>query len=133
MGVFNRNLFNPAECPLMFNFCHRLNISVVHNSLPAHHVVRYGSTSLLDYFLIADIELSASGQFQLKCICHPTFIYVALTTCLRKVDTCSDIGTRVAAYDFNGICNTSDANNQINILNGDLCLIHEFIPKSWSL
>lgn len=99
-----------------------------------YHDVRCDSTSLLNYFLIANKGLSASGQF------HHAFVYVAVNTCLRKMGTSSELydynrvdiwalRSKFAGCDVNAIYNTSDVDDQLNIVNGNLYLIHQITPN----
>ncbi|KAI8119174.1 RNA-directed DNA polymerase from mobile element jockey [Lucilia cuprina] len=64
MGDFNVDLFSRAE--EVYNFCNHSSLSLVHNSQPTHYCNDRHSTSLIDYFLVSNIEeVSHKGQFQL--------------------------------------------------------------------
>lgn len=64
MGDFNTDIFSNSF--IVREICERLNLHVVHNSLPTHYSLQHGSTSLIDFFLVSDFELiSRQDQFQI--------------------------------------------------------------------
>ncbi|KAI9575282.1 hypothetical protein GQX74_013122 [Glossina fuscipes] len=139
----NSNLINPAQSALIFNFCHLLKTAVVHNSLPTYRNVRCGSTSHFDNFLIANMELPASGQCQLANIFHHALIYVTFNSCLGKADISSEfydynrVNTRalrslIGSYDFNGVYNTLDVDDQMNILIACKAYLRDKNDGKWS-
>lgn len=99
------------------------------------------SISLLDYFLTANMKLSASGECHLVSISYHASIHGALNICVGKVTIFSifydykrggtrALRSRIGACDFNDIYNTADEDDQINILNGNYNLIRDMISEA---
>ncbi|KAI8130510.1 hypothetical protein CVS40_0789 [Lucilia cuprina] len=67
MGDFNINLF--INGAIVRKICERLSLYIVHNSLPTHYSPQQLSTSLIDFYLVSDIELvSSKHQFQIPAL-----------------------------------------------------------------
>lgn len=67
MGDFNTNMFTHGN--LVREICRPSSLSVVHNSRPTHFSPRDGTTSLIDYFLVSNIDLvTGSNQFQVPAL-----------------------------------------------------------------
>lgn len=56
MGDLNCNILNPRESADIFSICHRNNLHVVHNNIPTHYDIFHGSSSLLDIFLVSQLD-----------------------------------------------------------------------------
>lgn len=55
VGDFNVNLFHQAD--LVRETCSRTHLQIVHNSLPTHFDLIHSSSSLIDFFLVSNIDL----------------------------------------------------------------------------
>lgn len=75
MGDFNVNIFNQAAT--IRDTCSGSHLQLIHNSLPTHFDIIHSSSSLIDFFLVSNINLvKGKGQCQMPflnshhaCIC----------------------------------------------------------------
>uniref|UniRef100_A0A1A9Z858 Uncharacterized protein n=1 Tax=Glossina pallidipes TaxID=7398 RepID=A0A1A9Z858_GLOPL len=102
-------------------------VRVRHAKAPSLKSILYLESSISWLRLVISFVIARAGQFQLAGISYQAFIYAALNTCLRKVDTSAEsydynradtraLKSTIAACDLKGIYNTSDVDDEINIL-----------------
>lgn len=143
MGDFNCNLFNRALSENFRIMCQRIGLSTVHNSMPTHLDVRFGTTSLIDFFLVSNTSLvSNSGQF----LCpffnsHHSFIYLSYKVNpllssgfvefkdYNKIDY-DEFVSHVCQFDISSIFNTGDVDVQLEYFHLLINELHEKVPIS---
>ncbi|KAI8118825.1 RNA-directed DNA polymerase from mobile element jockey [Lucilia cuprina] len=140
MGDFNNNMFDPFKSSRVRNICDRLGLAPIHNMMPTHFDIRYKSTSLIDYFLVSSPELVVkSGQFQCPSITRHSFIFLSIRTILfnteqyyeyfdYKAVNIDSINAKISECNFNDIYLTNCVDEQVQILNGNLRLLHSLVP-----
>lgn len=56
MGDLNCNLLDANSSVDLISLCFRNNLTIVHNNIPTHYDVAHRSSSLLDVFLVSDVD-----------------------------------------------------------------------------
>ncbi|XP_075157890.1 uncharacterized protein LOC142231157 [Haematobia irritans] len=100
LGDFNCNMFNTNCRDSVRSACHRLSMSVSHNSKPTHYDVVHGTTSLIDFMLVTpNLEKVVSDQVQCPAISHHALIFASFEFDLDH----SEVITYVEFYDYRNI------------------------------
>lgn len=98
VGDYNWNMFNISKSSLLRSMCGRLNLSVLHNSMPTHYDVANGSSSLIDFMLVSESTMKYySNQVQCPCISHHSLIYASFDLNINYLENF------VEYYDYNNI------------------------------
>ncbi|XP_037816391.1 uncharacterized protein LOC119606830 [Lucilia sericata] len=140
IGDFNNNMFDISRAVSVREMCSRLNMICHHNSLPTHLSIRFGSTSLIDYFLISpSMNTIQSGQVQIPGTSRHSFIYAVFDVKIPMVKEFieyfdfNDVDYSLLEFifnscDFDRIFYTADVNEQANLLFLYLCQMHSAVP-----
>lgn len=127
-GDFNCNLFNSSKSNLMRSLCLRLNLSMVHNSLPTHYDLANDSTSLLDYFLVSDISMiKFSNQVQCPSISDHALIFACFTFNVEPIQeyieyrdynniNWYELFSRLSNFDINLFFNSPDVDAKCSLI-----------------
>lgn len=87
VGDFNCNMFNVMKASVVRSMCVRLNMSVLHNSMPTHYDVSHGTSSLIDIMLVSDITMKChSSQVQCPSISYHSLIYSSFDICVNSLE-----------------------------------------------
>lgn len=87
VGDFNCNMFNVMKASVVRGMCVRLNMSVLHNSMPTHYDVSHGTSSLIDFMLVSDLTMKChSTQVQCPSISYHSLIYSAFDICINSLE-----------------------------------------------
>lgn len=140
LGDFNNNLFDLSSSYSVRESCRRLNVSIVHNSIPTHFSAVHNSTSLLDFVLVSDRScVCVSNQVVCPSISDHAFIFVSLNVSVLNVLqffeyvdynalSCDDLQEIVSSTDFSALYSTSDVDFQCSSFSSCLGSIHNAFP-----
>lgn len=128
MGDFNVNLFRRAA--EVRDICGRSDLELVHNSLPTHFDLIHSISSLIDFFLVSNIDLVRSkGQCQMPFLnSHHACVYISydlkpdsksVTYLYRDymsfcIEQCR---LNAASIDFSPVYYTADVNEKVEFFN----------------
>ncbi|KAI8115879.1 hypothetical protein CVS40_11978 [Lucilia cuprina] len=146
VGDFNNDLFDPLKAGRFRSVCNRMNLSILHNSVPTHIDVRHNTTTLLDYFLFnGQLHLNTKGQMQCPFLSsHHAFIYASFRLQVSSDNNLSkfieyrnfslvnvnDLALCVLEEDFSNFYTTTDIDLKTCMLDSLISKMLSFVPIS---